>query len=66
MSRRCFIHFLLKLPDYCIRYVPSVLVAVMVRLQTQVGPEGVRWRRDAARPLRPHMETGHRALQQVR
>lgn len=34
----------------------------MVRLQAHVGPEGVRGGRDAARPLGPHMEAGHRAL----
>lgn len=39
--------------------------AVVVRLQVALGAEGVRWSAHAARALRPHLEAGHRALQQV-
>lgn len=40
--------------------------AVVVRLQAALGAQGVRRRAHAPRPLRPHLETRHRALQQVR
>jgi hypothetical protein len=39
--------------------------AVLVRLQTAVGSQGVRRGRHAARALRPHLEAGHCSLQQV-
>lgn len=40
-------------------------VAGVERLQVAVGPEGVRWRANAPRAVRPHLAAGHRALQQV-
>ena len=40
--------------------------AVLARLQAAVGPRGVRRGQDAPRAQRPHLETRHRALQQVR
>lgn len=43
----------------------SVGGAVLVRLQASLGAEGVRRGSHAARALRPHLEAGHRALQQV-
>ena len=39
--------------------------AVLARLQAAVGPRGVRRGQDAACAQRPHLETRHRALQQV-
>ena len=39
--------------------------AVLERLQAAVGPGGVRRSQHAPRPLRPHLETRHRPLQQV-
>ena len=39
--------------------------AVLARLQAAVGPRGVRRGQDAPRAQRPHLETRHRALQQV-
>lgn len=39
---------------------------VLVRLQVALGASGVRRRAHAARAFRPHLATGHRALQQVR
>lgn len=43
----------------------SVGGAVLVRLQAQVGAQGVWRRRDASRALRSHLASGHRSLQQV-
>lgn len=40
-------------------------VAVLVRLQAQMGAERVRWRPNAARTLGPHMEARYRSVQQV-
>lgn len=39
--------------------------AVVVRLQTALGAEGVRRRPNVARAVRSHLATGHRPLQQV-
>lgn len=43
----------------------SVGGAILVRLQAQMGAQGVWRRRDAARSIRSHLAAGHSALQQV-
>lgn len=46
-------------------YLLYWLFQVMVRLQTTMGAEGVRWSSDVARAVRSHMAARHSALQQV-
>lgn len=46
-------------------YVGS-LFAVMVRLQAEMGSEGVRWSGNAARAVGSHMEARYSFIQQVR
>jgi len=46
-------------------YWSDVSVSGVEGLQTPVGPERIRRRANASRAFRPHLATGHRAVQQV-